>query len=107
MPAEKVSAYGWSNVARLYNGKTEVLVSLDVGPRILSYKLDGSDNLLRVFPDQAGKSGEKDYQVRGGHRIWVSPENDRTYAPDNGPARYEFRDPLAMRVETPIDARWQ
>lgn len=106
MPAEIISALGWRNVARLFNGTAEVLVTLDVGPRILSYKLDGGENLLRVYEEQSGKSGEAEFVVRGGHRIWVSPETDRTYVPDNGPAKSELKQPAGLRAETPADAKW-
>jgi len=35
-----------------------------------------------------GKTGEKEWQIRGGHRLWVGPEDlTRTYAPDNGPVQ--------------------
>lgn len=107
MPAAKISALGWDNVAQLSNAHTEVLVTLDVGPRILSYKLTGGENILRVFPDQTGKQGEEGFKGRGGHRMWVAPENDRTYAPDNGPTKYELSEPNVVRAETPPDKKWQ
>jgi hypothetical protein len=46
----------------------------------------GGQNFLMVDPAGAGKSGEPDWQIRGGHRVWVGPE-DRvyTYPPDNSP----------------------
>lgn len=107
MSATKISALGWENVAQLSNGHAEVLVTLDVGPRILSYKLSGGDNVLRVFPDQAGKKGEDGYKVRGGHRVWVAPETDLTYAPDNGPVKFDLREPNVLHAETPADEKWR
>jgi hypothetical protein len=77
---------GWKNNLRLRNGVVELLATLDVGPRIISYRLDGGPNVLKEYPDQLGKSGEPDWQIRGGHRLWASPEDPaRTYAPDNAP----------------------
>ena len=39
-----------------------------------------------------GKSGEPKWVARGGHRIWVGPEDvNYTYPPDNGPARIEIK----------------
>ena len=36
-------------------------------------------------PNIAGKSGDGVFRVYGGHRLWVSPEVERTYYPDNVP----------------------
>lgn len=107
MSVTKIAAFGWENVARLSNDHVELLITLDVGPRILSYKRAGGENVLRVFPEQAGKKGESGYQVRGGHRMWVAPENDRTYAPDNGPVKYELREPNVVHAETPAEEKWR
>lgn len=106
MPAEITEALGWRKVARIWNDTAELLVTLDVGPRILSYKLKDGDNLLRIYPEQSGKSGESEFRVRGGHRIWVAPETDRTYVPDNGPVKYELQAPSGIRAETPADEKW-
>lgn len=106
MPAEKISALGWQNVARLWNGSAELLMTLDVGPRVLSYKLADGENVLRIYPDQSGGSGEREFNVRGGHRVWVSPENDRTYVPDNGPVEFELTQPGSVRADTPADEKW-
>ncbi len=93
MPVAKVAAFGWENCARLANDHAELIITLDVGPRILSYQAIGGSNVLRTFPAQLGKGGEASYQVRGGHRVWVSPENEFTYAPDNGPVRFAIKEP--------------
>ncbi len=106
MSVEKISAFGWENCARLANEHAELIVTLDVGPRILSYKLTNGENVLRTYPDQLGKSGEPKFQVRGGHRIWVAPEDDRTYAPDNGPVKFTFKEPSILEVETPASPPW-
>jgi hypothetical protein len=87
---EKVEYKGWKNNLRISNGDAELIVTLDVGPRIISYKLAGGKNVFKEFEDQLGKSGEKDWQIRGGTRLWVGPEDvTRTYFPDNGPVQYD------------------
>jgi hypothetical protein len=87
---EKVEYRGWKNNLKLANGDAELIVTLDVGPRILSYRLAGGKNVFKEFDDQLGKAGEAEWVVRGGHRLWASPEDlTRTYAPDNGPVAYE------------------
>ena len=94
MPNNTVTAFGWDQCARLANAQTELLVSLDVGPRILSYKTEGSANALGHLPEELGASGEPEFRVRGGHRLWVAPETEISYAPDNGPVNFEFRDDM-------------
>ena len=86
---EEVEYKGWKHNLRISNGDAELIVTLDVGPRIISYKLTGGKNVFKEFEDQLGKSGEKDWQIRGGTRLWVGPEDvTRTYFPDNGPVKY-------------------
>jgi hypothetical protein len=87
---EKIEYKGWKNNLRLSNGAMELIVTLDVGPRIISYRLRDGKNVFKEYEDQLGKSGEPDWQIRGGHRLWVGPEDlTRTYAPDNGPVTYK------------------
>src|SRR5438067_6881537 len=81
---EKVEYKGWKNNLRLSNGEAELILTLDVGPRVISYKLTDGKNVFVELADQLGKSGETEWVARGGHRLWVGPEDlTRTYAPDN------------------------
>ncbi len=83
---QKVEYKGWKNNVKLSNGQAELIITLDVGPRILSYRLANGENVLKQYDDQLGKSGESTWMIRGGHRLWTSPEDTtRTYAPDNAP----------------------
>jgi hypothetical protein len=87
---DKVAYKGWKNNLRLANGSVELIVTLDVGPRVISFRLADGRNVFKEYADQFGKTGEKDWQIRGGHRLWAGPEDlTRTYAPDNGPVEYE------------------
>jgi hypothetical protein len=90
---DKISYQGWKNNLRISNGDVELIVTLDVGPRILSYKLAGGKNVFKEFSEEMGKAGEKEWKSRGGHRLWVGPEDlTRTYFPDNGPVKYKVKD---------------
>jgi hypothetical protein len=81
---------GWKNNLRLSNGDAELIVTLDVGPRVISYRLVNGKNVFKEFPDQLGTSGEPGWVGRGGHRLWTAPEDlTRTYAPDNRPVAHE------------------
>jgi hypothetical protein len=87
---EEIEYKGWKHNLKISNGDAELIVTLDVGPRIISYKLKDGKNVFKEFEDQIGKSGEPTWQIRGGTRLWVGPEDvTRTYYPDNGPVKYE------------------
>ncbi len=86
---EKVEFGGWKDNLRISNGAAELIVTLDVGPRIISYRLADGKNVFKEFKDNLGKTGGDDWVPYGGHRLWVGPEDlTRTYAPDNGPVEY-------------------
>jgi hypothetical protein len=90
---EKTAWGGWPNCYRISNGEIELIVTSDVGPRVIRCGFIGGQNFFRVFEDQLGKSGEPDWQFRGGHRVWLAPEDfKRTYARDNDPVHVEIRD---------------
>jgi hypothetical protein len=90
---EKVEYQGYKNNLRISNGDVELIATLDVGPRIMSYRLKDGKNVFKEFTEQLGKSGEADWVGRGGHRLWVGPEDlTRTYEPDNGPVQYKETD---------------
>lgn len=90
LAVDKVAYQGWKNNVRLSNGAVELIVTLDVGPRIISYRLADGKNVFKEYAAQLGKTGEKSWQIRGGHRLWVGPEDlTRTYAADNGPVAYK------------------
>jgi hypothetical protein len=95
---------GWGRNLRLANGDSELIITLDVGPRVLSYRLAGGPNAFHEFAGQLGRAGEPDWQVRGGHRLWLAPEDlTRTYAPDNGPVSFTPLGPRSVRVTQPPD----
>ena len=83
---EKIEYKGWRNCYRVSNGNIELVVTADVGPRIIRFGFVGGQNLLKEFADQLGKGGEEKFQLRGGDRVWKAPEDAvATWAPDNAP----------------------
>jgi hypothetical protein len=104
---EKTDYQGWKNNLRIANGETELIVTLDIGPRVISYKLAGGKNVFKEFPDSLGKTGGKDWVAYGGHRLWVGPEDlTRTYAPDNGPVKYRELDTGGVRFTPEPDVEY-
>ncbi len=84
---ETVEYRGWGRVARIRNGTAELLVLTQVGPRVLFYGFAGGGNQLHEFEEQVGLTGDGQYHSYAGHRLWVSPEVERTYYPDNFPVQ--------------------
>ena len=83
---EKVEFKGWRNCYRVSNGEIELIVTADVGPRVIRFGFIGGQNVFKEFADQLGKSGEDTFQLRGGDRVWKAPEDPiATWAPDNLP----------------------
>ena len=97
---EKINYQGWPNSYRISNGEVELVVTGDIGPRIMRYGFAGGQNLFKEFPDTLGKSGEPAWVLRGGHRIWAAPEDVvKTYAPDNGPIKIAIQGEVLVATQ--------
>lgn len=84
--AEKIHYRGWSNCYRLANDLVDLILTADVGPRIISFGFAGQENEFKEFDHEVGLTGGDEYRIYGGHRLWHAPEAiPRTYAPDNSP----------------------
>lgn len=86
---ELVPFAGWNRNARIVSGDMELIVTLEVGPRIISYGFVGGENLMAVHAESAGQTGGDEFVGYGGHRLWIAPEIDpRTFTPDNESVDY-------------------
>jgi hypothetical protein len=91
---EIVERLNLPNCIRLSNGEIEVIVTTDVGPRIIGYAFVGGENILGEHPDARVETGLGEFKPYGGHRLWIAPENmPNSYAPDNAPVEYFFDAP--------------
>lgn len=98
---------GWKNNILLSNGIVELIITLDVGPRVLCYRFIGGPNVLKNYESMMGGVGESEWQIRGGHRFWLAPEDlTRTYFPDNRPVQYEQLSPTAVRLLPPPETEY-
>ena len=90
----------YGKVVCISNGIIEALVTLDLGPRVISFGFLGSQNFMCAEREELGGLGDKAYtdffgegrkwENLGGHRIWLSPESyPETYTPDDKPVKYE------------------
>ena len=84
-----VEFMGWKKCVELQSGDFRLIVTTEIGPRIIGAFLGDSDNLVYVDPKTAGNTKDSDeWLIYGGHRIWHSPEEKpRTYATDNAPVK--------------------
>ncbi len=67
-------------------GPFEVAVATAFGPRVVGFKhTDSPEIFVTLDPEvSATHPSGSEYQFRGGHRLWVSPEDPPiTYAPDD------------------------
>ena len=88
---EKISFNGWPNCIRFFNEEIDLIVSTDIGPRILRYGFLGDQNFFYLDPGQAGQTGGNEWRIYGGHRLWHAPEAmPRTYHPDNESVQFEI-----------------
>ncbi len=92
MPIETINYKGWPNSCRLSNNLVDLVVTADVGPRIIRFGFLGEQNELKEFPAMLGKTGSDEWRIYGGHRLWHAPEaKPRSYFPDNFPVKVEQR----------------
>lgn len=99
---ETVAFAGWENNVRLVCNDTEMIVTLDVGPRVISYGPVGGPNLFHVNPATMGRTGDAEFHGYGGHRLWIAPEeNLRTLRPDNTPVEYSHEEGFHVFTSAP------
>jgi hypothetical protein len=95
---------GWKNNLQLSNGTVELVLTLDIGPRIIRYGFVGGPNVFKEYEEQMGKAGEPAWQIRGGHRLWHAPEDlKRSYELDNSPIKSERLNASTVRLIQPIE----
>lgn len=103
MKHELVHYKGWENCVRLSNDIVDLIITTEVGPRIIRYGFLGDENELNEFPDQMGSKGGDEWRIYGGHRLWHAPEHmPRTYYPDNDPISFEVADGI-LRLTQPVE----
>lgn len=89
MKVENIPYGGWDNNLRITNPFIELIVTIDVGPRVLSLRTTHGENVFHVNESQLGKRNEDAFCIRGGHRLWLAPESvELSYHKDNKPVAY-------------------
>ncbi len=100
----------YGKCVEISNGVITALVTVEIGPRIISFGYTGGQNFMndnRVL--LGGKPEDKPYadlfgqgkhwENLGGHRVWLSPESyPETYTPDDKPCKVVPTDDGAIFV---------
>ena len=87
---QKIPYGGWDNCLQISNNIVDLVVTVDVGPRVIRYGFAGQENELGEIRSELGKKGGSEWKMYGGHRLWISPEStERTYESDNVPVQWE------------------
>jgi hypothetical protein len=101
--AEYSNFAGWEKNLKLANDSVELIVTLEVGPRIISYRPVNGHNVFKLVEEEAGRSNEKEWRIRGGHRFWLGPEDfgskeSLTYAVDNSEVTHAIKNLHSVAV---------
>ncbi len=81
----------WGETLYIKHGKLTLGIPLCFGIRISYVSYDESENLFFEQPtSMTDLTTDKGWRVRGGHRLWVAPEGEQTYYPDNEKISYEL-----------------
>ena len=115
MITQKVTEYkNFGKCLEISNGIVKVLVTLDIGPRIISFSYVDGKNIMfedidRKFvlshDNMKENFGDDKWYVYGGHRLWTSPETKpRTFYPDNVPVSY--KETKSGAIFTPPEQKW-
>ena len=94
----------WGNVLWLCNETAEVGIALEFGLRIVHISCPGMENLCYEQPaDLSDNFTTPDgWRLYGGHRLWMAPESNDSYYPDNAPVSY-IREADSVLVEQSPD----
>ena len=98
---EEIPFRGWTNNLRLRGATTELVITLDVGPRVIRYALHDGPNVFVEMKDQLGGMGEAEWMIRGGHRFWTAPEAGHSYDRDNGPVAWKKLGEASVELTQP------
>ncbi|MBM4435671.1 MAG: hypothetical protein FJ029_00250 [Actinobacteria bacterium] len=86
---EKTGYRDWAEAYRCTMGDVELTVVASVGPRILSLRFSGGENLLH---EDVADLRVGEWRLYGGHRFTTAPESPASYVPDNAPCRVTEED---------------
>ncbi len=106
MDLERTTFAGFDDCLIFRVDDLKLIVTTEVGPRILFFGKEDGPNMLLVRKEHAGQKGGV-YRSYGGHRLWAGPENKRkTYTPDSFPVEIKEvtrKTRKFIRLSSPVD----
>lgn len=85
----------------LYNESYELIIPLEFGIRIIHFSKRNGKNLFFVQPNSMKDLTTEDgWRIYGGHRMWIAPEGNWCYTPDNQPIEYTLTDEGIILVQS-------
>jgi len=102
--ANKTEHSEYGDCVQISNGVIDLLITVDVGPRIVRYGFVGEDNVFcEVSNLMIDYIQSKKWGAMGGHRLWHTPEkHPRNYIPDEDPVEWKCTEDgllLSQKVE--------
>ena len=97
MEVKEIHYHSFGKCVKISNGIIEVIVTIDLGPRIVAFGLVGEDNIFyedakrayRITTETQADGNDTTFYYYGGHRLWLSKERSaKSVWPDNEPVVY-------------------
>jgi hypothetical protein len=106
---KKTEYKGWKNCIEMSNSVVTLVITTDVGPRIISFGFLGKRNIFLENEKELGTIGGDVFKFYGGHRLWHSPqEGARPSECANDPVEYEIKgNTVLLKQKTEPIARIQ
>ncbi|AYO31333.1 hypothetical protein D2962_12650 [Biomaibacter acetigenes] len=94
---------------KLTNDIVDVIITIDFGPRVIFYGFTGKQNEFCECPSVSKTVWDKEWKIRGGHRLWHSPEAfPRSYIPDNDPVEWKnVKDGIKIKQKVEVYSQVQ
>ncbi len=98
---QEIAYAGWSRNLQIRGNELNLIITLEVGPRILHASLGERTNVMGHIQPQLGGAAETEWSIRGGHRFWTAPEADHSYELDNVPVTHEITGESSVEITQP------
>lgn len=106
MKVSKGVIFAGYDCVKVENRALSLWITQSLGPRIIGLALKGRENIFAELPETTiDCPGRGVYHLRGGHRLWIAPEDPRyTYLPDNEPVLVRESE-AGVKVVQPVDVQ--
>lgn len=112
MNIEKIEYKHYGTCIKMDNGVATLIATIDLGPRIIGFYLNGKENIMKEDSENSVMRGDdvlheffqtdENWYIYGGHRLWSSPESyPQSYTPDNSPVSYTISENKLTLIPEP------